>query len=109
MQSEWRALQFLKIIYGHHPSTTLPAPMSLEAHRVREVLNFLAKGLPDSFGVFHDLNWSSLHGDRQQFVNIDLAVVSFEPCLNQESNPTYSTRRPNFSPLSVGKPVDSLA
>lgn len=59
-----------------HPSTPLPAPTSLGAHREREVLNLLAQGLPDSFDVFHNLNWSSVHGDRQQFGEIDLAVVS---------------------------------
>jgi len=59
-----------------HPSTPLPAPTSLGAHREREVLNLLAQGLPDSFDVFHNLNWSSVHGDRQHFGEIDLAVVS---------------------------------
>lgn len=59
-----------------HPSTPLPTPTSLGAHREREVLNLLAQGLPDSFDVFHNLNWSSVHGDRQQFGEIDLAVVS---------------------------------
>jgi hypothetical protein len=48
----------------------------LGAYRERDVLNMLARGLPDSFDVFHSINWSTADREMQFFGEIDLAVVS---------------------------------
>jgi hypothetical protein len=47
-----------------HPNFPLHQPASLGEYRERDVLDILAKGLPDSFDVFHNLNWSTVssHG-----------------------------------------------
>ncbi|MGI9151326.1 MAG: AAA family ATPase [Limnohabitans sp.] len=45
-------------------------------YRERDVLRILAAGLPDSFDVFHNLPWSSIHQGSQHFGEIDLVVIS---------------------------------
>jgi len=61
-----------------HPNFPLHQPDSLGEYRERDVLDMLAKGLPNSFDVFHNLNWSTVssHGLSQQYDEIDLVVVS---------------------------------
>jgi Holliday junction resolvase-like predicted endonuclease len=60
-----------------HPNFPLHQPSSLGEYRERDVLNFVAQGLPDSFDVFHNLNWSSATANgAQQVGEIDLVVVS---------------------------------
>lgn len=61
-----------------HPNFPLHRPASLGEYRERDVLDLLAKGLPDSFDVFHNLNWSAIsgNGQSQHYGEIDLVVVS---------------------------------
>lgn len=61
-----------------HPSTPLSGPLGAGDYRERDVLRTLATGLPDSFDVFHNLPWSSVHKSGQQFGEIDLVVISPE-------------------------------
>lgn len=59
-----------------HPSTPLSGPLGAGDYRERDVLRTLATGLPDSFDIFHNLPWSSVHKSGQQFGEIDLVVIS---------------------------------
>ena len=59
-----------------HPSTPLQGPLGAGDYRERDVLRMLAAGLPDSFDVFHNLPWSSMHQGNQHFGELDLVVIS---------------------------------
>ncbi len=59
-----------------HPFTHLSGPLNAGDYRERDVLRMLAKGLPDSFDVFHNLPWSSMHQGTQHFGELDLVVIS---------------------------------
>ena len=59
-----------------HPTTPLSGPLNSGDYRERDVLRILAAGLPDSFDVFHNLPWSSIHKDTQHFGELDLVVIS---------------------------------
>lgn len=59
-----------------HPSTPLHGPLGAGDYRERDVLRMLAAGLPDSFDVFHNLPWSSIHQGSQHFGELDLVVIS---------------------------------
>jgi thymidine kinase len=59
-----------------HPSTPLSGPLNAGDYRERDVLHMLASGLPDSFDVFHNLPWSSIHQGSQHFGELDLVVIS---------------------------------
>jgi thymidine kinase len=59
-----------------HPSTPLHGPLGAGEYRERDVLRMLAAGLPDSFDVFHNLPWSSIHQGSQHFGELDLVVIS---------------------------------
>lgn len=59
-----------------HPSTPLSGPLNAGDYRERDVLRMLAAGLPDSFDVFHNLTWSSIHQGSQHFGELDLVVIS---------------------------------
>jgi hypothetical protein len=59
-----------------HPTTPLNGPLDAGDYRERDVLRVLAAGLPDTFDVFHNLPWSSIHQGPQQFGEIDLVVIS---------------------------------
>jgi thymidine kinase len=59
-----------------HPSTPLSGPLNAGDYRERDVLRMLAAGLPDSFDVFHNLPWSSIHQGSQHFGELDLVVIS---------------------------------
>lgn len=59
-----------------HPTTPLSGPLNSGDYRERDVLRMLAAGLPDSFDVFHNLSWSSIHQDSQHFGELDLVVIS---------------------------------
>lgn len=58
------------------PTTPLSGPLNSGDYRERDVLRILAAGLPDSFDVFHNLPWSSIHKDTQHFGELDLVVIS---------------------------------
>ena len=59
-----------------HPTTPLSGPLNSGDYRERDVLRILAAGLPDSFDVFHNLPWSSIHKDTQHFGELDLVIIS---------------------------------
>ena len=59
-----------------HPTTPLNGPLGAGDYRERDVLRMLSAGLPDSFDVFHNLPWSSIHQDSQHFGELDLVIVS---------------------------------
>lgn len=59
-----------------HPSTPLSGPLGAGDYRERDVLRMLASGLPNSFDVFHNLPWSSIHQGTQHFGELDLVVIS---------------------------------
>lgn len=59
-----------------HPTTPLSGPLGAGEYRERDVLRLLAAGLPDSFDVFHNLPWSSIHQGSQHFGELDLVVIS---------------------------------
>nr|WP_315260661.1 AAA family ATPase [uncultured Limnohabitans sp.] len=59
-----------------HPTTPLSGPLNSGDYRERDVLRLLADGLPDSFDVFHNLPWSSIHQGTQHFGELDLVVIS---------------------------------
>ena len=59
-----------------HPTTPLSGPLGAGDYRERDVLRMLATGLPDTFDVFHNLPWSSIHQGGQHFGELDLAVIS---------------------------------
>ena len=59
-----------------HPTTPLSGPLGAGDYRERDVLRMLASGLPDSFDVFHNLPWSSIHQGTQHFGELDLVVIS---------------------------------
>ncbi len=59
-----------------HPTTPLSGPLGAGDYRERDVLRLLGAGLPDTFDVFHNLPWSSVHQGNQQFGEIDLVVIS---------------------------------
>lgn len=59
-----------------HPSFPLHAPTDAGHYRERDVLRLLELGLPDTFDVFHNLPWSSMHQGRQTFGEVDLLVAA---------------------------------
>ena len=59
-----------------HPTTQLNGPLGAGDYRERDVLRMLSAGLPDSFDVFHNLPWSSIHQGSQHFGELDLVIVS---------------------------------
>ena len=61
-----------------HPTTPLSGPLAAGEYRERDVLRLLSSGLPDSFDVFHNLPWSSVHQGQQHFGELDLVVISPE-------------------------------
>lgn len=62
-----------------HPALTRrPTTSQLGAQAEYDVLCTLELGLPESFDVFHNVDWSSIHNDEQNFGEIDVAVLSPE-------------------------------
>lgn len=59
-----------------HPSTPFIGPLGAGEYRERDILRMLASDLPDSFDVFHNLPWSSIHQGSQHFGELDLVVIS---------------------------------
>ena len=59
-----------------HPPLSTLHPTSAGAYRERDVLLLLEQGLPDSFDVFHNVDWSTLHDDQQSFGELDAVVVA---------------------------------
>ena len=59
-----------------HPHKALSGPMTAGDYREQDLLQQLKDGLPDSFDVFHGLEWSAMHDHQQQFGELDLTVVS---------------------------------
>ena len=58
-----------------HPTTPLSGPIGAGDYRERDVLRILAEGLPNTFDVFHNLPWSSIHQGSQHFGELDLVVI----------------------------------
>lgn len=62
-----------------HPALTRrPSTNQLGAQAEYDVLTTLEMGLPDGFDVFHNVDWSSIHNDEQNFGEIDVAVLNPE-------------------------------
>ena len=59
-----------------HPSVPIHPLLSAGAYRERVVLQLLQDGLADSFDVFHNINWSTVHDNQQAFGEYDFVVVS---------------------------------
>lgn len=59
-----------------HPSTPLTVPATRGLQREHDVLRLLEAGLPDSFDVFHSVDWSTVFDGRQFHGEIDVAVVA---------------------------------
>lgn len=68
------------------PTTPLNGPLHSSDYRERDVLRLFADGLPDSFEVFHNLPWSSIHQGTQHFGELDLVVISPVGHVNSESH-----------------------
>jgi hypothetical protein len=50
--------------------------MSAGAYRERDILKLLDQGLPDSFDVFHSVDWAAMHQGFQNFGELDAVVVA---------------------------------
>lgn len=59
-----------------HPSFPLHAPATLGAYRERDILKLLEQGLDNRFDVFHNLPWSGMQGEQQNFGEYDFVIVS---------------------------------
>lgn len=59
-----------------HPSAPLVPPTTRGLQREHDVLLLLEAGLPDSFDVFHSVDWSCVFDGRQLHGEIDVAVVA---------------------------------
>ena len=59
-----------------HPSAPLTPPTTRGLQREHDVLRLLEAGLPDSFDVFHSVDWSCIFDGRQLHGEIDVAVVA---------------------------------
>lgn len=59
-----------------HPSAPLAPPTTRGLQREHDVLRLLEAGLPDSFDVFHSVDWSCVFDGRQLHGEIDVAVVA---------------------------------
>ena len=59
-----------------HPSAPLAPPLTRGVQREHDVLRLLEAGLPESFDVFHSVDWSCVFEGRQLHGEIDVAVVA---------------------------------
>ena len=59
-----------------HPSAPLVPAATCGLQREHDVLRLLEVGLPDSFDVFHSVDWSCVLDGRQLHGEIDVAVVA---------------------------------
>ena len=61
-----------------HPPISTLHPITLGAHRERDILILLQQGLSDSFDVLHSVAMSAVHHGEQKFGELDMVVVSPE-------------------------------
>lgn len=59
-----------------HPPLSATPSLSAGAYRERDILNLLAKGLPDGFDVFHNVDWADMHGGSQNFGELDAVILA---------------------------------
>lgn len=58
-----------------HPDISTFRPIGAGEYAEHAVLQQLSDGLPDTFDVFHSVDWSTADGDKQRFGEIDVVVV----------------------------------
>lgn len=58
------------------PNLLPPGPLSPGAYRELDVLRLLESALPDSYRLFHSVEISSMHAERQHFGEMDIVVLA---------------------------------